>query len=80
MFSVSCWFNTGYMLRQFTEAFLVQTAENCGVSAVAVLHGRRFLVVVQRPIPMVLVTMENPQLRVDTVIDSLCCRSCSSLS
>ena len=38
MFSVSssCWCNTGFMLRQFTEAFWVSTAENCGVSAVAV--------------------------------------------
>ena len=45
MFSVSnsCWFNTGYMLLQFTEAFGVSTAENCGVSAVAVHHGRRLL-------------------------------------
>ena len=44
MFSVSssCWFNTGYMLRQFTEAFWVPTAENCGVSAAAVLCGRRY--------------------------------------
>ena len=30
------WFDSGYMLRQFTEAFWVSTAENCGVSAVAV--------------------------------------------
>ena len=45
MFSVSssCWFNTGYMLLQFTEAFWVSTAENCGVSAVAVHQGRRLL-------------------------------------
>ena len=28
-------------LRQFTEACMVQTAENCGVSAVAVHQGRR---------------------------------------
>ena len=139
MFSVSssCWFNTGYMLRQFKEAFLVSTAENCGVPqlqffmvvdiscrgaeadshglvqqtivipqlqflemvivgpvvrvaqflpgrsqrqmivvqtasklripAVAVHQGRRqFPVVVQRPIPMARMTMETPQLRVDT--------------
>ena len=31
------------MLLQFTEAFWVSTAENCGVSAVAVHQGRRLL-------------------------------------
>ena len=36
--------------------------------------------VTQWCIPMVLVTMEIPQLRVDTVVDGLHCRSCSSLS
>ena len=42
-------------LRQFTTAFTVHTAENCGNSAVAVLQGRRhFLHGVQRQISMVL--------------------------
>ena len=44
MFSVSssCRFNTGHMLLQFTEAFWVSTAENCGFSAVAAhFQGRR---------------------------------------
>ena len=36
--------------------------------------------VVQRPIPMVLVTMEILQLRVDTVVDGPFVLSCSSLS
>ena len=50
--------------------------ENCGFSAVAVHHGRRFPVAVQRLIPMVLATIAFPQLRVDTVVDALLCRSC----
>ena len=36
--------------------------------------------VVQRPISMVLLTMEIPQLRVDTVVDGPFVQSCSSLS
>ena len=36
--------------------------------------------VVQRPISMVLVTMEIPQLRVDTVVDGPFLQSCNSLS
>ena len=49
-------------------------AKNCGVPAVAVHRGRRqFPVVMQRPIPMLLVTMEIPQLQIiDKVID-VCC-------
>ena len=44
MFSVSssCWFNTGYMCTSGYGGFVVQTAENCGVSAVAVHDGRRY--------------------------------------
>ena len=34
---------SGYMLLQFTEAFWVLTAENCGVSADAVHQGRGLL-------------------------------------
>ena len=50
---------------------MVQTAENCGFSAVAVHQGRRqFPVVLQRPIPIVLATIETAQLRVDTVVDA----------
>ena len=39
-----------------------------------------FSLVVQRPNSMVLVTMEIPQLRVDTVVDAHFLQSCSSLS
>ena len=64
-------------LRQFTEAFMVQTAENCGVSAVAVPSWSSiFLVVVQRPIPMVILIID-PQFVFDMVIDVPVCRSCS---
>ena len=62
MFSVSssCWFNTGYMLLQIVEAFWVSTAENCGVSAVAVLCGRRYFPVeVPRLIPLGLAVQQT---------------------
>ena len=55
---------------------VVQTAENCGLSAVAIHLGRRFPVALQRLIPMVFATTAFPQLRMDTVVDALLCRSC----
>ena len=44
-------------------------AENCGISAVAVFQVVDTPFVTQRCIPMVLVTMEIPQLRLDMVVD-----------
>ena len=52
-------------LRQVTEAFMVQTAENCGVSAVAVHDGRRRSLRTAELISTVLATMQIPQLYVD---------------
>ena len=44
VFQRNAWFDGGFLLmRQTTEAFTVHTAENCGVSAVAVRPGRRHL-------------------------------------
>ena len=48
--------------------------QNLGFSAVAVHQGRRH--VLQRLLPMVLVTIEIPQFRVDKVVDLPSCRSC----
>ena len=36
------WLDSGYMCTSGHGAFMVQTAENCGVSAVAVHDGRRY--------------------------------------
>ena len=44
-------------------------AENCGISAVAVFQVVDTPFVTQRCIPMVLVIMEIPQLRLDMVVD-----------
>ena len=73
--------------RSFTCA-LCATTDACGSDCFKTLEspqlqsikGVDFLFVVHSSISKVLVTMETPQLCVDIMVDSLCCRSCSSLS
>ena len=78
VFQRNAWFDSGFLLmRQITERFTVHTAENCGVSAVAVHQGRRlFLHGAEADFHGLAVqqTIGIPQLQfLNEVIDVPCC-------